>query len=568
MSTNLFGIDVSQLDVTAFLASWRFLFALGAVAFLGWLARFGKPLWLMAGVLIANTYVFWVTNYPLQRLYALGPSQDRVGNLALCQVVAAGNSPLQTFQVGQLHFEPFWGLLLAALSGWDPERVLRLYPFLPLVMAWGFALSLYVGMKPHRAAELGGAWTAWERAMVGAFATLLSSSPLDFIGTYHVPWALTFLLKPNHALGLVLFPLLLRAFASIRGWTGRLAVGFLLQLLGWVFVLHMVYVAAGLLIFALLSVLARDRDARRNTVDVVAVLGVNVLIVSPYLYMLFVGYPFLVPLPIMKIAPWSAHLLETTTRVGWIFPLGVWGALVAYRRGDRFGKLWASQVLGAHLIWWGYLILSALQRARERDEIYYWVRFLLAASAGVGAWDLAARAASWLRKEAAPALRAALVGAMALPFSLPSFWNPAKMDRYFAGSLPPLAEEITRPTDYLRLKTEPHAVVAGDPGFARWVSALGARRVLLSKTLHRPKDADERQRIQDILLRETDTGTVREAAARYGIRYVVVTPALLEAYPGVGLDDLRRRRHFREVHVSSGPTHGFVAILSLEPDPR
>ena len=38
-----------------------------------------------------------------------------VAVVAVSVVVAVGNSPLQTWQVGQLHFEPFWGLLVAAV---------------------------------------------------------------------------------------------------------------------------------------------------------------------------------------------------------------------------------------------------------------------------------------------------------------------------------------------------------------------------------------------------------------------------------------------------------------------
>ena len=345
----------------AFLATARYLYPLLALLWLALLLRVRRAEWLLAGVVAANAYAWWVTNHPLQRIYALGPSFDRVSGLGMCQVVAAGNSPLRTWQVGQLHFEPFWSLLVAALSGWDPERVLVLYPFLSLVTAAAFALSLYYGLGPRGPGE---AWSSWERALVAGFATLLSSSPLDFAGVYRVPWALTFLLKPNHALGLVLLPVVLRAVASIKGWAGRIGAGLLLHLLGWVFVIHMMCVAVGLVVFAAVSSWSRREEARRDVLDVAVVLGVNLLAVSPYLLMLAIGYPAFRPAPHMVIAASSAHLLEITARVGWIFWLGAWGAAVAYRRGDRLGRLWATQVLGAALVWVGYLLLSALQMGR------------------------------------------------------------------------------------------------------------------------------------------------------------------------------------------------------------
>src|ERR1700704_2475322 len=194
-----------------------------------------RPALLLTGVMLANAYVWVETNWPLQRLYALGPSSDRVNNLALCQVVAAGHSPLHTPQVGQMHFEPFWAVVTAVVSGWNPERLLAIYPFFALVTACGFALSLFFALRPLTvdrsaapAPPTAGAppdepaWSGWERALIALFATLLSSTALDYAGPYRVPWAMTFLLKPNHALGLVLFPWVLRSFVGIRWWRDRI----------------------------------------------------------------------------------------------------------------------------------------------------------------------------------------------------------------------------------------------------------------------------------------------------------------------------------------------------------
>jgi hypothetical protein len=203
-AANMIGLDVASLDVPAFLAAARVVYPALGLLWLALLLKIRSPRWLLVGAFLANAWAWAVTNYPLLRLYALGPSRDRVSNVALCQVVAAGNSPLHTWQVGQLHFEPFWGLLVAVASGWSPERVLALYPYFALVTVTGFALALYVGLRPPAgtAASRGDEpWSAWERALVAGFATLLCTAPLDFIGTYRPPWSMTFLLKPNHAVG-------------------------------------------------------------------------------------------------------------------------------------------------------------------------------------------------------------------------------------------------------------------------------------------------------------------------------------------------------------------------------
>jgi hypothetical protein len=512
---------------------------------------------LLALALFGAAVAWWVTNAPLQRMYALGPSADRVGNLALVQVVAAGNSPLRTSQVGQLHFEPFWGALVAALSGWSPDRVLVLYPWLSLLVTWGIALAVYAGL-----AGLSPGFSQWERALAALFGVLLWSAPLDFSGSYRDPWAMTVLLKPNHALGLVVFPLFLRLFAAIRGWGTRILAGVVLHLLAWVFVLHMAYVAAGLVQFALSSLLDRRKDARRDALDVAAAILVNVVIVSPYLVMLLVGYPFLQRLSIMTIPPHSPHLLETTARAGFVFALGLWGAIVCHRRG-RLGRLWAAQFVAAHLIWVWYLVLSALHMARERDEVVYWARFIGAVLAGVGAFDLATRAAAALPALLEPARRAALVAGLALPFLLPWWWSPPRMDDYYPGSLQPLPERLSVPTAFLRHHTDPRAVVAGDVEYARWVSALGARRTLLSRGLHSPGDAAAREELQRALAAGAEGEAVRAPAARWGVRYVVVTPAFLARYPGATLDALEARAGYRLVHFTGARDGDFVALFEL-----
>src|SRR5262245_12167929 len=191
MTTNALGVDVGGLDVSAFVEAARYAFVGASILWLVLSARLRRPGWLLAGVVLANAFVWFVTNYPLQQIYGLPLSRDRVGNLALCQVVVAGHSPLRSAQLGQLHFEPFWGAFVAVLSGFDPERALGLYPFLSLLMAMGFALSLYFMRR-----SLDGTDTRWERVLVAGFATLLSSAPFEYAGIYRQPWMMTFLLKP------------------------------------------------------------------------------------------------------------------------------------------------------------------------------------------------------------------------------------------------------------------------------------------------------------------------------------------------------------------------------------
>jgi hypothetical protein len=555
-------------DLAAVLLAARYAFVAAALVWLLLGLRVRRPGWLVAGVVAANIFVWAETNLPLQQIYGLPASRDRVGNLALCQVVAAGNSPIRTAQLGQLHFEPFWSAFTAVASGFDPDRLLRLYPYFALLASAGFALSLYFALRPPAS---GGAWSGWERALVAGFATLLSSTAFEHTGIYRQPWAMTFLLKPNHALGLVLFPIVLAVFVRARTWRGRLAAGLLLHLLGWVFVLHMVYVAAGLVLYAAASLLARHPERRRDAADVAVTLGVNLAVVSPYIVMLFVGYPFFDRNPRMAIAETSPHLLETTARVAPLFALGLWGGLVAWRRQDRLGRVWAAQLVAALCLWVAYLGLGALQVARERDEIYYWVRFLTAAFAGIGAWDLARRAAdAWSRPLAEPT-RAVLIALTVLPWSLPYWWDPLRMDPYFASGLAPMAEGLRVPTDFLRRQTPPDAAVLSDGDFARYAAAFGARRVLAADTFHQPNGVLQRFAAQDAVLTDVtgaSRGELDDYARRYGVSawYAAVTPRWLAALPGgVTLEEVRGRRHLEPVHFWGDEAGDFVAIFRVRP---
>lgn len=558
---NAFGVDVRGLDVAVFVERARLAAALGLGFWALLLVRWRRPGVLVAGAAAANAYVWLVTCWPLQRLYGLGPSADRLTNVGWCTVVAASGAPLQTTQVGQLHFEPVWGLLVAALAGFDADRVLALYPFLSLAVAVLLPIAIFAGLRP---VEPGDAWSPWERAAAAAAASLLWSAPFDFVGTYRTAWSLSFLLKPNHALGLLLFPVFLYAFVRIRGFGGRVAAGLLLHLLAWAFVLHMAYVAVGLAAYAVLELLGRRADARARMLDVAVVFGVNLLIVSPYLVMLLVGYPFLTPLPHNRIAETSPHLLEATVRLGLVFPLGVWGAVVAWRRGDRLGRVFSAQVAGAYLVWLAYLVLSAMQQARERDEVHHWLRLLVAMAAGVGAWDLAGRAAAWWRaRGAAPASRAVALLVLAAPWSLPYWWDPGRMDPYFRGSLTPVDATLAEPAEFIRRHAAPRDVVASDPDYSRWIAALGARRVLRDAHTHRGADHADREAVLETLLRGTDAAAVRAAAARYRVRYLVATPALLDQHPGVTLESLAAREHWEPLLYTQEGEERPVVVFRL-----
>ncbi len=94
------------------------------------------------------------------------------------------------------------------------------------------------------------------------------------------------------------------------------------------------------------------------------------------------------------------------------------------------------------------------------------------------------------------------------------------------------------------------------------VAAYGARRILLGASFHAPSNSAERERAEDLLLRSDDSGAVGAAARAHGVRYLVVTPALL-AGKGLELEQIEARRHLRRVHLTGRPGAEFVAIYEI-----
>jgi len=78
------------------------------------------------------------------------------------------------------------------------------------------------------------------------------------------------------------------------------------------------------------------------------------------------------------------------------------------------------------------------------------------------------------------------------------------------------------------------------------------------------KDWEQRRRLLDLLVTSDDAAAVRAAAAPYGVRYLLVDPALLARHPSVTLADLDRRSGLRRVHFSGDPEGDFVAVYRLD----
>jgi len=550
--TSLLGLPLDQADVPTFLSLTRLAFAVLLPLVALKLAR--QPAEHPTGrlvLLVAATghFLAWLgTMAPLPNVYGANGSMDRENHLGWANMVAEGFSPLRTFQVNHLHFEPVWPLLSAIASGFEIDRVALVFQWAPLIMG----LALLASVRRYWPGEGGGRGTEVEAAFAALGALLLMATPTDFSGTFRNPWAMTFLLKPNHALGLVLIPLAAAMIARAHSWKSRVLAGFALQLVGWAFIIHMALFAAGLAVFAALSWLERRPDRRKDLLDVVAAIGVNLIIVSPYLVMLVSAYPFLrgdsPPVPFLSERP-----LESPMRMGGLLLASSLGAWRTYRRGDRLGRLLSAQWLGAQIAWQVFPALSLIGQAREQDEVFYWSRFWIGIFAGVGALEISRWALPWVGRGGkgaplqGPAPAAALALILTFPSLLPAWWDPLAMDQYFVAARRPLPDWIAEPTRFIRENTARESVFAGDRNYARWIAAYGARRVLMANSMNAPGDAGRRAEIETALLRDGDPALWREGRIRYGIEYLLVTSNPLEQAPDVTIDQLAANRRLEPV---------------------
>lgn len=552
---NLFGFALDGLDVPGFLGSMRVVFAVVALwavlatARLKEGRRVGR---VVLGMAIAGHALAWfATVFPLPNLYAVNGSMDRENHLGWANVVAQGFSPLYTFQVKHLHFEPLWPLLTAIVAGFNLDRIVPVMHWAPLVA--GLALLFAVRFTWLRSAPKGAELEA-EASFAALGALLLLAVPGDFWGPFRNPWALTLLLKPNHTLGLALAPLAALAIARASNWKTRLLAGFVLQLVGWVFVIHMALLVAGLGVFVALSWITRRSERMKDLVDVATAVGVNLVIVSPYLVMLVVGYPFLQENDRYRFSGLTERPIEASLRLGIFFLLSAFAAWRTYREGSRLGRILSTQWLAAHLVWQAYPVLGMFGLAREQDELFYWCRFWTGLFAGAGVFRLAHRARLRLLSptgEGAPrgvGVAAALSLVLLLPSLLPAWWDPSSMDRYYQAARQPIPDWIAEPTLFIRTRTPREAVFGGDRNYARWIAAYGARRVLLSRSLNAPNDWSRRLQAEDAVLHQGSPELFAEALDRYGLRYLLVTENPLEQAQDLTLDQLRARADLEVVY--------------------
>jgi len=481
---------------------------------------------------------------PLQRPYALGVGGDRGFNLGMAASTAAGNSPFEHTQVGFHSPEPFWNVVVATLAWHRPERVPWAYDAVTPISLLAVGLGLYFGLRRGDGEAEG-----WERVLM-VFGVLglasLSMSPQPPTPAF---WMSNFFFKPNH--GTAFGVLGVVAGLASRPRIPVIALGAVMGLLAWVFLMSWAYVLPGLLLGMLLKP-RTERDWRALALAV----GLSALVAAPYVRHLSVDY-----------APSQAHGAAThmwddqrglplaipnwsTLDLGPLLTLGVAGLWLFARRRTPRDCVVLGMALAAGGLWLVSIPAAFLGAAPEPDDLHYYLRFTLALAAGAGLAAVARHV------ETQRGLRIGrghvLALAACLPFSFPSYWDPPSMDRYYAESLRPVGPRIVAYAQWVRENTPRDAVFAAGKTAATYIPALAGRRVLLADAGElRPRNYEERKEAERILLTAEDPELVRRTAQTFGVRYVAIDPELVDEYRARGFANIARSAAYRTVFANA-----------------
>ncbi len=481
----------------------------------------------------------------LPRTYAVGVSSDRALGVGMALAVANGGSPFNHVQVAFGNLEPFWTFTVAALSGFSFAWVPFVYDHMAILVLTLTAIGFYRSWSAASPGEDRDR-AAWRGVFVAAAVLGLSSATLSEKPPIHQFWQANFVFKPNHALAFGLVGLLSRWRLARSSW---LALGLVQALLIWAFILDWAYLLPGLFFAALID------DDRKEALKRTALGTATGLILGlPYLLHLLRDYNPVGRGEMPEI--WRDQMGERLTNPYWwsldmgpLLILFIVGLALALRRPspERAGL---GFLLTGPLVALSYVVGLRIGFAPEPDEGYYYSRMVAAAAAGYAMW-----AAIDGRRSIAPK-RFAAGFAILLACSFPAYFDPVRDDRYFAPSRSPIPAPAAAVASWISNNTETNAVLISSEGIM--LSGLTGRRFLMVRP-GQTADRAAREKMELEILTSLDEGTVRRAAARYGVTYVILDNELRERY-GDEVRGLGNRPWFEPKFANS-----FARILRLRP---
>ena len=499
-----------SVTLGGYFVGFKYIFVLLVLAWAVSLLRWPRRTWLVAGTLVLAASSLLVLQNPLGRAYGVVEGSRGIAELGEIMVVAARGTASDGRMVGEPHPSPFWGYFAATLSGFRGERVLSLYPWLPLfsLLGLGIAVAWSVGRLRESEELPVGALPA-----VTTFVVLfLSSHRLSFLRDEGPFWTEYFWLTPGVGIAFAALCVCWRllgasswigaaiAFGLVAGLEPRLAVCFGLSVVAWMVA------------------------SRKNLWREVAVLAVGAIVLVAF------GDFRSVTLP-AEFGTWHDginRVLSVTIDAGLVFLLAALGVgwLLRSERKAELVLAWSAST--ALLLW---IVVSFLPRAAALLDpriVSGYVRLMMALCASYGLYRALAAWVSafpkipseWgfvprqLRK--LESARLALMGlvVLSLPWCFPYWWEPVRMDPLYVESFPAVSRRFIAMGEMLRDTTDADAVLAAGPSYAPWIPALSGRRVLLVG------ESPERERALETMVQSRDPDQIAVAVTEWNVTHV------------------------------------------------
>jgi hypothetical protein len=139
-----FGLS---LTLGSFLIIFKYVFCAAYCLWAVAAPRFRKSGWFLAGGIGLCLFGLLSAKLPLSRPYGLVDSSELLPSLADSMVTAARGIPFDGWRLLSPNQHPAWSLLLGALSGFDPARLLSLVPWLGVVTLVLFSGITLLGLR-------------------------------------------------------------------------------------------------------------------------------------------------------------------------------------------------------------------------------------------------------------------------------------------------------------------------------------------------------------------------------------------------------------------------------------
>ncbi len=499
-----------SVTLGGYLVGSKYVFSLLVLAWAVSLLRWPRRAWLVAGTLVLAASSLLVLQKPLGRAYGVVEEGRGIAELGEVMVVAARGTASDGRMVSEPHPSPLWGYFVATLSGFRGERVLSLYPWLPLfsLLGLGVAVAWSVG-RLHESEDL----PAGALPAVTAFVVLfLSSHRLSFLRDEGPFWTEYFWLTPGVGIAFAALCVCWRllgasswigaaiTFGLVTGLEPRLAVCFGLGVVAWM--------------------VASRKSLWREAM---------VLAVGAIVLVAFGGFrPVTLPAEFGTWHDGINRVLSVTIDAGLVFLLAALGVgwLLRSERKAELVLAWSAST--ALLLWIVVSFLPCAAALLDPRIVSGYVRLMMALCASYGlyralaAWVKAFPGipSEWrfvprqLRK--LESARLALMGlvVLSLPWCFPYWWEPVRMDPLYVESFPAVSRRFVAMGEVLRDTTDADAVLAAGPSYAPWIPALSGRRVLLVG------ESPERERALETMVQSRDPDQIAVAVTEWNVTHV------------------------------------------------